>query len=77
MTGKDREDERRAVRVGDIASGCDLVAAVGFVVCRTSSKVRRHLTKSGHAFYVINPDDLFVRGVPFRHNYTQFSAGLP
>jgi hypothetical protein len=44
---------------------------------RTDGKARCHLLKSGHAFYVVNPNDLFVRGVPFRHNYTQSSAGLP
>jgi hypothetical protein len=46
-------------------------------VVRTDSQIPRDLTRAGHAFYVVAADNLFVRGTPFRFNYSQSSAGLP
>jgi hypothetical protein len=46
-------------------------------VHHTPSRVPRDLVKAGHAFYVVAVDNLFVRGTPFRLNYSQSFAGLP
>ena len=47
------------------------------VVRPTAGPVPRDLVKVGHAFYVVAVNNLFVRGTPFRLNYSQSSAGLP
>jgi hypothetical protein len=50
---------------------------IGSVACVTGNDCHHHLTKSGHAFYVVAVNNLFVRGVPSRFNYSQSAAGLP
>jgi hypothetical protein len=77
MRGKDREYDRMYDREDTDETRDPWVLGLESVVCPACHDAYCQLTKSGHAFYVVDPNDLFVRGVPFRHNYTQFSAGLP
>jgi hypothetical protein len=55
-------------------SGARLVTPVAF---KTGSQQHQALVKAGHAFYVVAVNDLFVRGTPFRFNYSQSASGLP
>jgi hypothetical protein len=55
-------------------SGTRLVTPVVF---NAGSRAHRALVKAGHAFYVVAVNDLFVRGSPFRVNYSQSASGLP
>jgi hypothetical protein len=41
------------------------------------SQASTTLVKAEHAFYVAAVDDLFVRGTPFRLDYSRSSARLP
>jgi hypothetical protein len=77
MTGKDREYDRMYDRRGVGETRNSWVVVFESSVYLARGDMHCHLTKSGHAFYVVDPNHLFVRGVPFRHNYTQSSAGLP
>jgi hypothetical protein len=77
MTSKDRRYGRTFAREGTSDPDDLRISVLAPTTSPTGNGACRHLIKSGHAFYVVNPNNLFVRGVPFRNNYNQFSAGLP
>jgi len=77
MTSTDREDEGVFVQGNGMEPLQLRVLSHRSVVHRTASRVPRDLVKAGHAFYVVAVNNLFVRGTPFRLNYSQCSAGLP
>jgi len=77
MTSTDREDEGVFVQGNGMEPRQLRVLSHRSVVRRTASRVRHDLVKAGHAFYVVAVNNLFVRGTPFRLNYSQSSAGLP
>ena len=77
MTSMDREDEGVFVQ-GDSMEPRQLwVLSHRSVVHPTASRVSLDLVRAGHAFCVVAVNNLFVRGTPFRLNYSQSSAGLP
>jgi hypothetical protein len=77
MTSKDREYGGAFIHWGSAERRQPRAEMHVCVVRHTLSRVRRSLIRAGHAFYVIAVDNLFVRGSPFRLNYSQSSAGLP
>jgi hypothetical protein len=77
VTRKGQEYDETFDHGGTGESGQPWTPMLASVTCLADSEVHHQMTRQGHAFYVINRNNLFVRGVPFRNNYTQFSAGLP
>lgn len=77
MTGTDRQDKGVFVQGNGTEPGQRWVLSHRSVVRRIASRVPHDLVKAGHAFYVAAVDNLFVRGTPFRLNYSQSFAGLP
>jgi hypothetical protein len=77
MTRKDRQYSRTLGQSGPRKPGPPWALVLVPVECHTGSQTHHALAKAGHAFYVVAVDNLFVRGSPFRLNYSQFSAGLP
>jgi hypothetical protein len=77
MTGKDRQYGRALGQSGPRILGQPWALALMPVDCHADCLTHHSLAKAGHAFYVVAVDNLFVRGSPFRLNYSQSSAGLP
>jgi hypothetical protein len=77
MKGKDRTYSRVFLSRNTTEPGKSGTRLVIPVVLNAESRVHRALVKAGHAFYVVAVNDLFVRGTPFRINFSQSASGLP
>jgi endonuclease YncB( thermonuclease family) len=77
MKGRDRTYGRVVVDKATTEPERFAARLVARIVFNAGSRANRALVKAGHAFYVVAVNDLFVRGTPFRFNYSQSASGLP